>query len=700
MTEPETKNADGFGLATKPSRPRGTGAGLLVGVGCGSFALAFILLAGGISFGMSRVESDSTLQIVSGLILLAAGAVSGLWASGWLWRWGMRRVTLADIRARLPDFTGRTVPVGQLVSGPVSAGSLKGNYLLAAGADRFLLLRHFHSTDHLDSFRAWAMGQFINAYRPDGLARPLNLTVPFAAIASVRVRTVSDQALREGAFGRAVKRGLATAALDATLGIRSTGDIDAAFIEIAMKDGESLVFGVPSRVSPAMIAALSATAQATASEPSGDASLGAVAADGVLELMERTDLIDSPVDGWDVFLEALHPKGERARAFAALAALRVRQETGPLDGEAANPDPSNARERIVPQRILAATIATIAPFNAAGRDRVCAEARSRLDQAMSAARVPLLEEERVAAIAEMESRIADWMDRPLQNTGWGRLQRRPLLAMWGIALLVLASLAMAAADALRLSGSGILQLPVILIAIGVAAGAGAFVFGRRSGYSLAAVQSAVSVIVAGTIATALGLPTLVAAPFGQAAAAVQVPATPVMAPIPASIPAPAPAPPAPPPPPPPTAEPDGVLQEAARLKAAEAFVRALHRDENWTATGGSPAELRHWLTSDLARAVETLDRATDGHGVGFDPSVGSNYIYVTEARYQTRADYNGAAVRVHFLNVGQPRDITYELVETADGWRVKDLVGRKPDGSQAWRFTTLMREVLRRAEVG
>ena len=100
------------------------------------------------------------------------------------------------------------------------------------------------------------------------------------------------------------------------------------------------------------------------------------------------------------------------------------------------------------------------------------------------------------------------------------------------------------------------------------------------------------------------------------------------------------------------------------------------------------------MTPALAEASLRLDAATDDIGVGMEPSVGSNYIHVTDARYQTRATPWGAEVHVRFQNTRQPRETRFELVMTDAGWRVADIVGTDLETGRTWRYTNLMAETF------
>lgn len=130
------------------------------------------------------------------------------------------------------------------------------------------------------------------------------------------------------------------------------------------------------------------------------------------------------------------------------------------------------------------------------------------------------------------------------------------------------------------------------------------------------------------------------------------------------------------------------------VSGAEALIQSLFEAPDWEGTGGSRAARLGWMTPALAEASLRLDAATDDIGVGMEPSVGSNYIHVTDARYQTRATPWGAEVHVRFLNTGQPRETRFELVMTDAGWRVADIVGTDLETGRTWRYTNLMAETF------
>ncbi len=126
----------------------------------------------------------------------------------------------------------------------------------------------------------------------------------------------------------------------------------------------------------------------------------------------------------------------------------------------------------------------------------------------------------------------------------------------------------------------------------------------------------------------------------------------------------------------------------------EDLIRSLFEARDWEGTGGSREARLAWMTPELAEASLRLDAATDGIGVGMEPSVGSPYIHVTNARYDTLTTPWGAEVRVRFLNTNQPRETRFELVMTDAGWRVTDIVGTDLETGRTWRYTDQMAEVF------
>ncbi len=687
--------AQGFVEIARPA-PRGAGAGLMTGIGVLGFIAALVLMMLLFGAGMGISEGDRGLL---GIALIAAGAVSAVWTFGFLWRWGMQRTRQETIRRMLPGFTGRTIPVGGLVSGPKAAGELEGRYLLAVGADAFLVLRHFQDPARFDPLRGWMVGQMINVYGPDCAATPRPLLIPFSAIEDVRLRTVGDDELKQGAFGRAVAHGLASAALDAMVGARSLADRDAAFVEIAMKDGQSIVFGAPSRTPASLVSALARTADGRAGRGSDDAAFSQVAGDTVIQLLERSGQLESPADGWSDFLAGLKPEGHRARAFAALAVLRLRQEMG-LAGP----------RRVSPAAALTAAIAEIAPTRAADRERVAMAARRRLDEALLAADPPPSEDDRVAALAELDARTRDWMAEPLSARP-SRFGHRVRLGVWAVVVATLALLALAIDAGLRTAGRLEVTTAASLILIALAAVVGVNLFARRSGWLTAGWRSAVTFVVAlglmmsvvpeSAFADGAGrsVARMAAAPFALIAPARATPATteptPAEAAEAARLAEAA------------RAEADAAERarqaaeaEQARIQAAEAVVRSVYDDGR--DLGDSPTVLARWMAPALRRdvlRVRDLERQVDFPLIDFDPISDGQDSDLSAFSYETRLTGDGAETIARFRNFGEPVRLTYSLVETSDGWRVADISKTGPTREEGWRLSEILRYVIAEAQI-
>ena len=647
MSDETTGKTDVFitGAATRV-RPVSKGQGCLISLGLlGAAFVAFFLLMFIVLGAMDLVTSEDDRQSIRGVFLMIVGVSLVVWGSGWVFRWNTRRGLREEVEARLPGFTGRTIPVGQLLNGPAAAGKLEGKYLMAVGQDRFLLMRHFHNTEHLDAFRALVIGQFINAYKPDGLARVMDFAIPFGNIRSISVDALSPEDLRKGAFGRAVVHGVASWALDAAFGTRSTQDIKAAFIRIEMIDGQSLVFSVPSRVSEGLVSALAASAE-TASRGTGhEVSLGEATYDGIETLLTRSGMIEGPSDGWDDFFANLRPDGQRARSFAGLAAWRLQQE---MDRAAGQSRP------IPPEAIITPT---------------GSKAASR--------------------------------------------QRNPTtLALWSLGLLLLATLFIALSETLRDGGNGDLETGLMAIFAGIALVVGVNLWSARSGWLMAGIKSVLSLVLAAFIAFALGSELLLtrgpSAPMTQSIASVTAGlfgrdhrpgATPEQPARPEA----------------PTGEEaeaaraamearrqeeaaaaEKLRQEqearerAERITAAEAIIRRVYDDE--LSLFGSRTERSAWLTPALSRRIDQVNEAASAYGgagavVGLDPLIGGQDADLANFDYASRATDYGVEVRVRFTNFQDPVDLTFELVETDAGWRVRQIRSR---GESQWTVTGLL----------
>ncbi|MBO9501115.1 hypothetical protein [Brevundimonas sp. A19_0] len=647
MSDETTEKTDVFitGSAVRV-RPVAKGQGCLISAALlGGAFVAFFVVIFLVMAAMGMVTSDDDRQSIRGILLLIAGVALIVWGAGWVFRWNTRRGLREQVEARLPGFTGRTIPVGQLLNGPAAAGKLEGNYLMAVGQDRFLLMRHFHNTEHLDAFRALVLGQFINAWQPNGLARVMDFAIPYGNIRSVSVDALTPEQLRKGAFGRAVAHGLASWALDAAFGTRSTQDIKAAFIRIEMIDGQSLVFSVPSRVSERLVFALAASAENASHGTGHEVSLGNATWDGIETLLSRSGLVDAPSDGWDDFFANLRPDGQRARSFAGLAAWRIQQEM----------DRAAGRTRPVPPE---ATPASPGPSIAS------------------------------------------------------RPRNRTTLALWALGLLGLATLFIALSEALRDGGNGDLELGVIAIFSGIALVVGINLWAARSGWLMAGIKSVLSLILAAFVAFALGSELLLTrgplAPMTQSMASATAslfgrdhrpratPQQPVRPETPTEEEAAAAR----------AALEARLQQEAAaaaqarqeaeareraeRIAAAEAIIRRVYDDE--LSLFGSRTERSAWLTPALSRRIDQVNEAASAYGgagavVGFDPLIDGQDANLANFDYASRETDYGVEVRVRFTNFETPVDLTFELVETDAGWRVRQIRSR---GESQWTATGLL----------
>jgi len=645
--------------------PEATSQGCLISLGLAVAAgLGLMLLMLPLFHGIDLLTGDDERGVARGFFLTLATLALGVWSAGWLFRWNTRRGLRDQLTARLPGFTGRTIPVGQLMNGPAAAGKLDGKYLLGVGQDRFVLMRHFHNTEHLDAFRALILGQFINAYEPNGLARVMDFAIPYRNVKSVTVEALTEEELRKGAFGRAVVHGLASWALDAALGARSTQDLKAAFVRIEMVDGQSLVFSVPSRVKPRLVAAM-ATATGNTSQASGhEISLGEATYDGFEILLDEGGIIDAPSDGWDDFLAALSPQGKRARAFAGLAAVRIQQEIDKALGRAA-PAPPETRAR----------------------------------------NQPPTSDGKASGI---------------------RHDPRLVLGLWVLGLLFLGTLFNALSATLLDGGNGDLELGLIVIFVGVTVILGVNVWARRSGWLMAAIKSGFSVALAAAIAYAIGTDVLLTrgplAPATQGVASATAslfgrehrPGARPPAPVSASQEDPTTA----------AAEDeaarvrldakreaaeaateqarqqDMARAQAARLTAAEAIVRGVYG--NSRSVSDPPAIRRRWMAPILARQMALADDLSARAGfpiLDFDPIVDGQDSDLSNFSYETRLTEGGAETEVRFRNFGEPVRLTYRLIETSEGWRVADIVSVKPTREQSWRLTELLRYGIAEAQI-
>ncbi len=629
-------------------RPVAKGQGCLVAVGLAAGAMvAFFLLMFIVLGAMDLVVSEDDRQSIRGVLLLVAGVALVVWASGWVFRWNTRRGLRQQVEARLPGFTGRTIPVGQLLNGPAAAGRLEGKYLMAVGPDRFLLLRPFHNTEHLDAFRALVIGQFINAYKPNGLARVMDFAVPFGNIRSISVDALTPEELRKGAFGRAVVHGLASWALDAAFGTRSTQDIKAAFIRIEMIDGQSLVFSVPSRVTERLVSALAASAENASHGTGHEVSLGDATYDGIETLLTRSGLVDAPSDGWDDFFANLRPDGQRARSFAGLAAWRIQQE---MDRAAGQTRP------VPPEAIIQPTGPKAA-------------SRQRNPTTLALWSLGLL------VLATLFIALSE----TLRDGGNGDLELGLIVIFAGIALVVginlwsarsgwlmagiksVLSLILAAFVAFALGSELLLTRGPLAPMTQSMASATASLFGRdhRPGATPeqpAGPESPTEEEAAATRAA------MEARRLEEAAAAEKA------------------------------REEQEARERAQRIAAAEAIIRRVYDDE--LSLFGSRTERSAWLTPALSRRIDQVNEAASEFGgagavVGFDPLINGQDAELNYFTYVSSETDYGVEVRVTFNNFNDAIDLIFEMVDTDAGWRARDIHSMK---YPRWTVTDLLNQ--------
>ena len=381
-------------------------------------------------------------------------------------------------------------------------------------------------------------------------------------------------------------------------------------------------------------------------------SLGEATWDGIETLLSEGGMIDAPSDGWDDFVGNLRPDGQRARSFAALAALRLQQE---LDRALGRTRPAPAGEARAPA----------APARKAARQR-----------------------------------------------------DRIRLAAWVFGLAVLATLFIALSDTLRAGGNGDLEMGLMVIFGGVALIVGINLFAARSGWLMAGIKSVLSLALVAVVAYAIGTDALLTR--GPLA-----PATEGLASATASVfgrshrPGAGPEKPTAPETPPvvdPAADTTAAAARAAmdtrrreeeaaaeqarqgveararadRITAAEAIIRRIYSDE--LSLFGSRTERSAWLTPALSRRIDQVNEAAADFGgagavVGFDPLIGGQDANLANFDYASRATDYGVEVRLRFTNFNDPVDLTFELVETDTGWRVRQIRSR---GDGPWTVTGLL----------
>ena len=131
-------------------------------------------------------------------------------------------------------------------------------------------------------------------------------------------------------------------------------------------------------------------------------------------------------------------------------------------------------------------------------------------------------------------------------------------------------------------------------------------------------------------------------------------------------------------------------ERAERITAAEAIIRRVYDDE--LSLFGSRTERSAWLTPALSRRIDQVNAAASAYGgagavVGFDPLINGQDFDLANFDYTSRETDYGVEVRVRFTNFETPVDLTFELVETDAGWRVRQIRSR---GESQWTATGLL----------
>ena len=131
-------------------------------------------------------------------------------------------------------------------------------------------------------------------------------------------------------------------------------------------------------------------------------------------------------------------------------------------------------------------------------------------------------------------------------------------------------------------------------------------------------------------------------------------------------------------------------ERAERITAAEAIIRRVYDDE--LSLFGSRTERSAWLTPVLSARIDQVNDAASEFGgagavVGFDPLIDGQDANLANFDYASRETDYGVEVRVRFSNFETPVDLTFELVETEAGWRVRQIRSR---GESQWTATGLL----------
>lgn len=135
--------------------------------------------------------------------------------------------------------------------------------------------------------------------------------------------------------------------------------------------------------------------------------------------------------------------------------------------------------------------------------------------------------------------------------------------------------------------------------------------------------------------------------------------------------------------------PVSTLAQPTDQRAAVAVIKTIYEsaDISWGNTVFTPQ------TQALLIQAEEVDEM----GLGFDPFIDAQDFDLSDFAYSTESSPSGVNVRVRFLNMGEPRDIRFEMVSTDEGWKIDDMTSHDETG-EIWRLTTLLRFVVAQGE--
>ena len=124
-----------------------------------------------------------------------------------------------------------------------------------------------------------------------------------------------------------------------------------------------------------------------------------------------------------------------------------------------------------------------------------------------------------------------------------------------------------------------------------------------------------------------------------------------------------------------TAASTAALPALGQVDEALAFVRSLYKLKAlWSDV---EANRRLYLTPDFAAVIDENDQFGDDleYAVDYDPLVQAQDWDVLKEFKLTpeNATAGKATVKASFVNLDRPTTVRFELVKTADGWRVADL---------------------------